>query len=65
MKIGVSLIPLPILGTLPLVGLSSLHMRAFALAPCTLFCHVCLLSFGGFLFPERKWRGSGLKEKEK
>jgi hypothetical protein len=47
------------------VALSSFHMRAVALFYCILFSHIRLLSLGGLLFSEGKWRGSGSGEGER
>lgn len=34
---------------------------ASSLSHCTLYCHVWLLSLGGLLFSERRWRVSGFR----
>ena len=59
--LGVSLALLPALGTLFLLlgFLPNLDTWISALSYCILLCHVCLLSLGGLLFSERKWKGSG------
>jgi hypothetical protein len=64
---GVSLTLLPTPGTLSSywVALLSLDMTVCAKSYCNLLCPVQLISLGGLLFFEGKWRKCGLGVEER